>query len=124
MSWWKPLETSLPEADEDVTPGFDVTKRQRDAMIEHLAQKVVSSGMEIPAVMMLEMSKPVSFILSQAVLILGPVLYMFMGTERVDGFAGFLNSRENLEMLIKRIEELTNVSAPEKAAAGRNNKES
>ena len=53
-----------------------------------------------------ETTKPVSFIFSQAVLIAGPVLYPFFGMDRTERFAGFFNSRQNVEMLIKRIEEL------------------
>ncbi len=106
MSWWKPLETSLPQTEDEVTPGFDVTAQKRDAIIESLARKVVTRGMEIPAVILLEVTKPVSFLFSQAVLVAGPVLYPFFGFERTDRFAGFLNSRANIEMLIRRIEEL------------------
>lgn len=106
MSWWRPLETSLPQTEDEVTPGFDVTVEQRDAIIEKLAQKVVAKGMEIPAVMLLEVTKPVSFLFSQGVLVLGPILYPFFGMDRVERFAGFSNSRENVEMLIRRIEEL------------------
>ena len=25
MSWWRPLETSLPQTEDEVTPGFDLT---------------------------------------------------------------------------------------------------
>jgi hypothetical protein len=40
------------------------------------------------------------------VLVVAPVLYPFLGFERIDRFAGFMNSRENVELLIQRIEEL------------------
>ncbi len=106
MSWWRPLETSLPETEDEVARGFDVTVQQRDAIIESFARKIVDKGMEIPAVLVLEVTKPASFLFSQGVLVLGPVLYPFLGFDRVDRFAGFLNSRENIEMLIARIEEL------------------
>ena len=106
MSWWRPLETSLPQTEDEVAPGFELTAKQRDAMVESLAQKVVARGMEVPAVLLLEVTKPVSFLVSQAVLVAGPMLYPFFGFERIDRFAGFLNSRENVEMLIQRIEEL------------------
>ena len=107
MSWWRPLETSLPQTEDEVTPGFDLTVEQRDAMIESLAGKIVDKGMELPAVMMLEVSKPASFVISQAILFAGPLVYPFLGFDRVDRFAGFLNSRENIEKLIRRIEELS-----------------
>jgi hypothetical protein len=106
MSWWKPLETSLPQTEHEVTPGFDVTVEQRDAIIESLARKVVDKGMEIPVTLLLEATKPVSFIFSQGVLVLAPILYPFLGFDRIDRFAGFVNSRENIEALIRRIEEL------------------
>ncbi len=106
MSWWRPLETSLPETEDEVTPGFDVTVAQRDAIIESIARGVVNKGMEMPVVLLLEVGKPVSFLFSQALLLAGPVLYPFFGVERIDRFAGFLNSRENIEKLIERIERL------------------
>ena len=106
MSWWRPLETSLPQTEAEAAPGFEVTAQQRDAIIESFARRVVDRGMEIPAVMMLEVSKPVSFLVSQVALLAGPVLYPFFGMDKVDRFAGFMNSRQNVEMLIKRIEEL------------------
>ena len=107
MSWWKPLETSLPETEDNVTPGFNVTVEQRDAIIESLACRVVAKGMEVPAVLLLEVSKPVSFLFSQGMLLLGPILYPFFGMDRIERFAGFLNSRQNVEMLIQRIEQLS-----------------
>jgi hypothetical protein len=85
---------------------LDVTMEQRDAIIESLAKGVTGRGMETPAVMMLEISKPVSFLVSQAALIAGPLLYPLFGMERVNRFAGFMSSRENVEKLIERIEEL------------------
>ena len=106
MSWWRPLETSLPQNEDEVTPGFDLTAEQRDAIVESFARKVVARGMDMPAVLMLEITKPVSFLFAQAVLIVAPLLYPFFETGRVDRFAGFVNSRENIEMLIGRIEEL------------------
>jgi hypothetical protein len=106
MSWWRPLETSLPQTEAEIAPGFEVTPEQRDAMIESLARKVVDRGMEVPAVLLLEVTKPASFIISQAILFAGPVVYPFLGFDRVDRFAGFLNSRENIEKLIRRIEGL------------------
>jgi hypothetical protein len=106
MSWWRPLETSLPKTEDEVTPGFDVTVQQRDAIIESLARGVVNKGMELPFVLLLEVGKPVSFILSQGLLLAGPLLYPFFGVERIDRFAGFLNSRDNVERLIERIEQL------------------
>lgn len=106
MSWWRPLETSLPETEDEVTPGFDVTAAQRDAIIESFARGVVNKGMEMPVVLLLEVGKPVSFLFSQALLLAGPVLYPFFGVERIDRFVGFLNSRENIERLIERIERL------------------
>ena len=106
MSWWKPLETSLPETEDEVTPGFDVTVEQRDAIIDTIARSVVNKGMELPVTLLLEVGKPVSFLFSQALLLAGPVLYPFFGVERIDRFAGFLNSRENVEKLVERIERL------------------
>ena len=107
MNWWTPSGNSLPENENEVTPGFELAAARRDEIVERLARRVVQRGMETPAVFLLEMSKPVSFLVSQAVVTAGPLLYPFFGFERIDALSGFLNSRDNVERLIRRIEELS-----------------
>jgi len=84
----------------------EITSQERDKWIEKLAQQVVGRGLEVPAILFLEMHKPLTFIASQGLLVAAPVLGAFLGMDRVHHLASFLSSRDNIERLIGRIEEL------------------
>ena len=72
--------------------------------IEKVATKVSTMGLELPAILMLEAHKPLTFFANQGLIFLSPILYPLFGgkTERA---AKFFESRDNVEKLIKRIEE-------------------
>ena len=76
--------------------------QERDALIERLARRIEAAGMVAPAIAFLEANKPFSFLGSQALLFLQPLLSPFLpGTE---GYVAFLEDRENVERLIRRLE--------------------
>ncbi|TET39310.1 MAG: hypothetical protein E3J72_00760 [Planctomycetota bacterium] len=83
---------------------FVVPPERREAIFKWMVDKVDRYGLEVPAVFVLELMKPLSFILSQLCLFGAPVLYPFFGMERTEHFAQFLSERENVEELIQRIE--------------------
>lgn len=72
--------------------------------IEKVATKVSTMGLELPAILMLEAHKPLTFFANQGLIFLSPILYPLFGgkTERA---AKFFEKRDNVEKLIKRIEE-------------------
>ncbi len=79
----------------------------RDELIDTVARRVVGAGLEVPAVFFLEMNKPLAFISGQALLIGAPVLAPFFGLHRTNDFAGLMSDRQNVERLLRRIEELS-----------------
>ena len=72
--------------------------------IEKVAAKISQLGLETPAILMLEAHKPLTFFANQGLIFLAPILYPLFGgkTERA---AKFFEKRENVEALIKRIEQ-------------------
>jgi hypothetical protein len=90
--------------------GFDwdaaLPDDRRDALIETLAQKVMRHRMATPAILFLEMHKPVTFLASQSILLGSGFLAPLFGPQNVQEYAKLLESRENVERLIQRIEEL------------------
>ena len=78
-----------------------------DKLIDELAQKVVDKRMETPAIMFLEMHKPVTFLASQSMLVASPFLVPLFGAEGVQKYARLFGSVDNVELLIERIEELS-----------------
>ena len=77
---------------------------ERDSLIDSLAEKVVARRLETPAVLFLEMHKPLSFLASQTMLVAMPFLAPLIGGQRVADMSKLLQKRENIELLITRIE--------------------
>jgi hypothetical protein len=84
---------------------------QRDALIENLAQRVDRYRLYLPAILFLEMHKPIAFLASQSLVLGSGLLAPIFGPQNVQQLSKLLESRENVERLIRRIEEL-NVTAP------------
>jgi hypothetical protein len=72
--------------------------------IEKVATKVSQFGMEMPAVLMLEAHKPVTFFVNQGLIFLTPILYPLFGNN-MQRAAKFFEDRRNVEKLIQRIEQ-------------------
>lgn len=83
-----------------------LTDEERDAWIERAAREVVRRRMEVPAVFMLEMHRPLSFLGSQALIVATPFLGALAGTDNVLKLSKLLEDSRNVERLVDRIEEL------------------
>lgn len=83
-----------------------LTEEQKQDLIEHLSINIVKRGLGTPAIMFLEMNKPLTTIASSTAIVASPFLVPFLGFDRVDQYTQFFQSRENVERLIERIEEL------------------
>ena len=85
----------------------ELTPERAKQLIEKLAVWVVEHGLETPAVLFLESMKPVSFVGSQFFLMYGvPQLGLVLDEKTTSEFGLLFENRENVEALIKRIEEL------------------
>ena len=76
-------------------------------LIERISKRVVSMRLETPAVLWLEMNKPLAFVASQALLVGAPFLGLVLNPEDVTAFSNLLRDREGVERLISRIEDLS-----------------
>jgi hypothetical protein len=83
--------------------------------IEKVATKISQLGLEVPAIMMLEAHKPLTFFANQGLIFLSPILYPLFGgkTERA---ARFFEKRGNVEALIKRVEQKADERAEQERA--------
>ncbi len=89
---------------------FELTEEEERKLIDNIAKLVVDKGLEAPAVMFLEVTRPLSFIGSQlAILALGPLQWLF----ELEGpkYTGLFMKRENVGKIIERIEELSKTKA-------------
>lgn len=97
----------------------ELTDEQRDTILERIAQAVVERGMAAPAVLFLELNKPLSFVASQSLIVLTPFLAPFVGVDNVHRYSRLLEKRENVESLIERIEQLEHVRQEDTSHATR-----
>jgi len=71
-----------------------------------VAREIVSRRLAAPATFMLESSKPLSFVASQGLVVLGPFVDAALDVPNYDAFVRMIEKRENVEKLLVRIEEL------------------
>ncbi len=75
-------------------------------LLEATAKAIVARGLAAPAIFLLESSKPLSFIASQGLVVLGPFVDAALSVPHYDAFCRMMENRENVEKLIERIEQM------------------
>jgi hypothetical protein len=75
-----------------------------EKMIEDLARHVGRWRLESPAILFLEVTKPLSFIASQGLLLCEPLLGFLYKEPRISEYADLLADRSSVERLISRLE--------------------
>ena len=91
---WRVSETVLAE-------------RDAEQLLEKAAQVIVKRGMEVPAILFLEMHKPLANLIGHAVWVTMPVWALFFGVATTNEIGALLSDPERIERLIQRIEELS-----------------
>ena len=78
-------------------------------MIDKIAGKIVSRRLSVPAVLFMEVLKPLNFFGAQTLNFFGPIIESLMKPgNRYYDFTEFLEKRENIERILQRVEELEN----------------
>ncbi len=84
----------------------ELTPDDEKELIQKLAKYIMRMGLEIPAITILEMNKPLSSLVSQtALLVAAPVLEVF--GVRGYRYSKLFSKMENVEKLIVEVERLT-----------------
>lgn len=83
-----------------------LSEEQKRRLIENIAVKTVKSGMSVPAIIFLEMHKPIANIACHGVVAFSPFIAPLFGTKNVDEYTQLLADCKNVEQLIQRIETL------------------
>jgi len=94
----------VPCPDVDATAEDEQSKH--DDLMDRLARRVVALQMAAPAIFMLETSKPLSYIASQALIVLEPIVQSVFDFRDYDTLQRMMEKRVNVEKLIRRIEDL------------------
>jgi hypothetical protein len=80
--------------------------RQPEELLEQVAQAVVRRGMEVPALLFLEMHKPLANLLGHAVWVTMPLWAIFWSAQTTNALGALLSDPAQIERLIRRIEVL------------------
>jgi hypothetical protein len=83
----------------------ELTQRQSE-LLEKLARKVVDLRAATMAIFLLEATKPLSFLGSQAMVFFQPIIQTFFEFKDYDTIQEMMEHRDNIEHLIRRIETL------------------
>jgi hypothetical protein len=84
----------------------DISVERRDEVLGKIAQKIVDLRLTPVAVVMLESSKPLSFVGSQLMVFFQPIVTSLFPFRQYDEVAALLEERSNVEALIQKIEKL------------------
>lgn len=87
-----------------ITWDEELSDERRDELIDRLAAKVIKHGMASPAILFLEMHKPFAFLASQTVILSSGFLVPFVGFQNIQEYSKLMETSENVERLIRRIE--------------------
>lgn len=88
----------------------EVTPEEADELIEKIAEKMHSYGMDVPAILLLETVKPLSFVGSQMGRLFISPFFPILGEET--GLTGakllsLFEKRKNVEKILQRLEEIS-----------------
>ncbi len=92
-------------------------------LIEKVAQKVVRWHAAVPAIFTLESMKPLSFVGSQFLIAIGPFAEILFNHDEYEQFVLAMESRDNVEYFLQRIEALDAKARDEEKAARKRAKE-
>jgi hypothetical protein len=95
----------------------DISEKKMEQMIDNIAQRVVQFEMEVPAILTLESSKPLSWIGSHmGRTFVAPWIGVFgySAMAKAEEYMVVFENRKNVERLIQRIEELSKNSRHKK----------
>jgi predicted membrane-bound dolichyl-phosphate-mannose-protein mannosyltransferase len=84
-----------------------MSQQWQEELLEQVARAVVRRGMEVPAILFLEMHKPLANLLGHAVWMTMPIWALFWGVQRTNALGELLSDPTQIERLIRRIEALS-----------------
>ena len=80
---------------------------ERDRLLDRLARAVVGRGLETPAILALEMHKPLAFLGAQTLIVVTPLLGPLLGLEQLQTLSRLLNEPDGIDALVRRIDEVS-----------------
>jgi hypothetical protein len=86
----------------------DLTQERQGQLLDRLAERIARRGLAGPAVLLLDLFKPFSFVASQALFLCQPLSGWMNIEQQVADYAGLLADRSNVDYLVARLEQGAN----------------
>ena len=83
----------------------EIPQDEQRELLEKIAMQVVKRRLTAPAILFLEMCKPLNFLGSQVLIALNPFVQAVFNTAEYQKFALIIEKDANVELLIRLIEE-------------------
>ena len=80
-----------------------VTDEERDRLLDATAAAVRKRGLETPAILLLEMHRPLGYVASHAALLFAPMVAPVVGIDRLHRFAQILRDPLAVDGLLERL---------------------
>lgn len=77
---------------------------QSEQLIERLAKQISRRRLTVPAILLLQVTRPLSFIASQGLLLCQPLLSFVYDASRVADYAELLADRASIDRLVAQLE--------------------
>jgi len=86
----------------------DISKEEREKLLDQLASKIVKWNMGVPGIMFFDSTKYLNRVGSQFLVFSSPIVDSIFPSWEIDKFAAILEKRSSVEYLLDKIEELEN----------------
>ena len=83
----------------------DSEHAQSEQLIEQLTEQISRWRLTVPAILLLQVTRPLGFIASQGLLLCQPLLSFVYDAPRVADYAELLADRASIDRLVMRLEE-------------------
>ena len=83
----------------------DLTPEEEEKLLQKAAGEIRKRKMVSPAILALEMHKPLANVLAHGAVVFSGFLVPFLGFENVNDYSRLLRTRENVERLIALLEQ-------------------
>lgn len=83
----------------------ELTEQETEDLLTKLETLVRSRKFEVPAILFLEMHKPISRLAGNALIVFAPFVAPFVGIDNVHNYSRMLMAPGNVEKLILRLEQ-------------------
>ena len=91
---------------DEVEQNTKFSNEELDEFVNKFAKVIVDKQMSAPAIMALEMAKPIALIGQSTLMIFGPLLDLLFDSVKMEKFQAVIGDRKRIEQLMTTIEDL------------------